>query len=167
MPPRTLYEFLDRAMNAMHTDAVKLGKDLGIDDSWIRNLKNGRIKNDPDPVRMAKLAAGLKIDEAELWRYLGRMDKVAELRGEPLRGDQEPMPEWARRLELKLDAISDRLQQVDEDSSARTDGLTALLRELRDQFQTGGKQAGRGPKSRPGAARPVQPEPTVEASRRL
>lgn len=76
----TLTEYIDDAMTRSRTDGAQIERETGVPASWIRNLKAGRIKNRPDAQRLRLLAGALKVPEAELWTYLGRMDMVASLR---------------------------------------------------------------------------------------
>lgn len=149
----TFADYLDRAMKRMHTDSRKLESDTGVPASWTRNLKSGRIKGAPDEDRLAKIVAALQLDAVEVWKYLGRFDKVAELRGEPLRGEQEPQPEWAIRLESKIDALSDLLRSVGNRVDGGVDGVASVLAML---SQANGPRPGDRPAGPAAPRRPAR-----------
>lgn len=109
MPTRTITEFLDAAMRRAKTNSRQIERETGVPSGWIRALKAGDIKGDPDPDRMSALARHLNVEEIELWKLLNRYDRVAVLRGETPPGMEEQAPAWALDLMRRLDEISRRL----------------------------------------------------------
>lgn len=106
MAARTLAAFIRARMAVMRTDTVQIERDYPkVPADWIRGLMAGRGVKQPNRERIKGLAMALGVEEAELWRYLGRFDRIAELRNEP----PADMPAWAVRLEEKVDALSEAL----------------------------------------------------------
>ena len=128
---RTLADFLRARMAELHTDTVQIERDYpDVPADWIRGLLIGRGTKQPTPLfrkRLKRLAFALKVDEAELWRFLGRYDQVAVLRGEPTPG---AAPEWAVRLEEKIDALSDLLRSVGNRVDGSALGVSEILAAL-------------------------------------
>jgi len=125
---RTLSDYIDARMADLHTDTVQIERDYpGLPSDWIRGLKLGRGTKQPNRKRIRLLAQALKVDEAELWRFLGRYDQVAALRGEPTPGS---MPEWAIRLEQKIDDFTDLLRSVGNRVDGSADGVASILAAL-------------------------------------
>lgn len=150
---RTLADFIRARMDAVHTDSVQIERDYpDVPADWVRGLLIGRGTKQPNRKRMKLLAQALQVDEAELWRFLGRYDRIAELRGEPTPG---AAPEWAVRLESKIDALSDLLRSVGNRVDGSAEGVVSILAELSkaNGHQPGGTQGGPAAPRRPARRR--------------
>jgi transcriptional regulator with XRE-family HTH domain len=119
----TLTQFIDEAMRLRHTDAARIERETGLDASWTRQFKAGRMESRPDPDRIHTLAGALGVDEAELWQYLGRYDMVAAIRNTPARVEEQTSVDLATALvgltaELALwreerSQLLDRLEELE------------------------------------------------------
>lgn len=128
MAARNLADFIDARMRDVHTDTVQIERDYpGVPSDWIRGLKLGRGTKKPNRARIKGLAKALQVEEAQLWRYLGRFDEVAALHNEPPPGD---MPEWAIRLEKKIDDLNVLLNSVGNRVDGSAGGLAEILAAL-------------------------------------
>lgn len=161
---RTLADFLRARMAELHTDTVQIERDYpDVPADWIRGLLLGRGTKQPTPLfrkRLKRLAFALKVDETELWRFLGRYDQVAALRGEPTPG---AAPEWAVRLEAKIDALiaietkvdalSDLLRSVGNRVDGSALGVSEILAAL---SKANGPQPGQTQVAPPAPRRPAR-----------
>lgn len=134
--PPTLREYLDDGMRLAHKDAVQLARETGVPDHWIRQFKAGRMGGQLDAERVRKVVDALRLDEAEVWTYLGRMDRVSALRrasdSDGPADDTERHELLRERVQLereRLEVEQERLE-VERDLLEATRQQTAALRAL-------------------------------------
>lgn len=111
-----------------------LGAAIGKSHGWVLNLERGEIQK-PAAEDLTAIARELGEDPEVYLQLAGRVS-LAAAQIVPAR---DGMPEWARRLETKIDALSESLALTKADVDGSAQGLAELLGLVR-QGQPPGKK---------------------------
>lgn len=128
-----------------------LGAAIGKSHAWVQNLEKGLIEQ-PRSEDLTAIADVLGADPAEYLRLAGRVNLAA---AKVIPAREELQPEWAVRLESKIDALSDLLRSVGNRVDGSAAGVASILAEMSraNGPQPGGTQAGPAAPRRPARRR--------------